>query len=138
MDTGDINYSYASLFGDWGDTQKVYSKVIFVSGPYRDPRGEYYVNQNIQNARMWALSIWRMGGVALCPHLNTMLFGGAEGLGDHVWLRGDLELLSRCDAIFFVPGWQHSEGCRKEFEFAMKHNIVPLNDLEDLGRFLLG
>ena len=66
-----------------------------------------------------------MGFVALCPHQNTAFFGGA--CEDEVWLKGDLELISRCDAVCLVWGWQRSEGTRAEIEFA-KSKGIPVFD----------
>jgi len=67
-------------------------KVLYICGPYRGRR-----LVNIVRARSAALFVWRCGGVALCPHLNTAFFDGK--MPDQVWLDGDLELLSRSDAI---------------------------------------
>ena len=91
-------------------------KVIYIAGPYRDKRGEYYVHQNIRAAEEWAQLVWGMDAVALCPHLNTRFFGGL--LPDEVWLKGDKELLRRCDAVMVIPGWELSAGTTKELDFA--------------------
>jgi hypothetical protein len=90
-------------------------RVVYVAGPYRAATVRGIV-ENIRTAEFWALEIWRWGGVALCPHLNTRLFDGAAP--DEVWLKGDLELLRRCDAVALVPGWQASAGTRGEVAFA--------------------
>jgi hypothetical protein len=96
-------------------------KVIYICGPYRDTRGEYFVKCNIDNAERAALFVWSNGGVALCPHKNTSFLGGA--CPDEVWLKGDIELLSRCDGLYAVPGFNKSKGAMAEIEFAKKNNI---------------
>lgn len=35
-----------------------------------------------------------------------------------------IELLSRCDSAIFCPGWERSEGCRREMEWC-KENGKP-------------
>ena len=60
--------------------------------------------------------MWRLGGIAICPHANTRFFQGA--LPDAVWLVGDLELLRRCDAVIVTGQWHRSEGTRAEINFA--------------------
>jgi hypothetical protein len=137
MYQGSFDYTYPDIVRSWLGDQPPYSKVIFISGPYRDPRGEYYIHQNIQTARAYALAVWRMGGVALCPHLNTMLFGGAEGLTDHVWLQGDLELLNRSDAILMIQGWERSQGSKAEKAFAEDHGIIVLESIEEVAKYLM-
>ena len=97
-------------------------KVVYLVGPFRGP-STWAVEQNIRRAEEIALEVWRAGGVALCPHLNTRYFQGE--LPDEVWLRGDLELLWRCDAVLVLPGWSESDGSWAEVCRAL-----------DLGRLL--
>lgn len=138
MDDNTIGYPNSSLLGSFMDTSSIpYSKIIYISGPYRDGRGEYYVHQNIQVARTFALEVWRLGGVALCPHLNTVFFGGVDGMDDDVWLKGDLALLRRCDAILMITGWQYSRGAKTELRYATERGMSVLFSLEEVARFLL-
>jgi hypothetical protein len=111
-------------------------RVIYIAGPYRSKRGEFYVRANIREAERAALLVWRFGGVAMCPHKNTAGFGGAYGILDQVWLMGDLELLSRCDAIYLLPGWESSSGTRAERVFAEDKGIPVLYNEAELYRFL--
>lgn len=95
-------------------------RVVYVAGPFR-AANQWEQEQNIRRAEALSLEIWKLGGVALCPHLNTRYFSGA--LPDETWLEGDLELLRRCDAVLMVPGWSLSHGARLEMAFASDHNI---------------
>lgn len=90
-------------------------KVIYVAGPYRGPNA-WAIAQNIRRAEELALDVWRLGAVALCPHLNSMHFDGV--LPDETWLNGDLELMSRCDAVILAPGWHASSGAQAEVQQA--------------------
>ena len=114
------------------------AKVVYIAGPYRSPLGEHQVLTNIMHARDAALFVWRNGGVAICPHLNTFLFGGAFGLPDKTWLDGDLEIISRCDAIFMVSGWEGSDGSKKELEWAGNCGLTKLFTYEQVIEFLSG
>lgn len=111
-------------------------KVIYISGPYRDPRGEYYVRQNIRAAETAALVVWQHGAVALCPHKNTASFGGAFEIPDETWLHGDLELVRRCDAVWALNGWQMSQGARLEIALAQRLKLPILYTTKDLIAFL--
>ena len=86
-------------------------KVVYISGPYRADT-EWEVKENIERAERAALYFWRKGCAVICPHKNTAFFGGAAP--DSTWLRGDLELLKRSDAIVLLPGWERSEGAKIE------------------------
>lgn len=93
-------------------------KVAYVAGKYRDSRGPYYIRENIRAAEAVAVELWRMGFAVICPHKNTEFFDGAAP--DEVWLKGDLELIRRCDLVVMVPGWEDSQGSRAEYALAAK------------------
>lgn len=124
----------------WDDGKHTYVpfeprlKVIYIAGPYRADT-EWGVVQNIRKAEEAALFVWRCGGVALCPHKNTALFGGA--CPDDVWLRGDLELLSRCDAVWMIGEWGESAGAQAEVQYAFEYGIPVLYDEEQVQAWLL-
>ena len=90
-------------------------KVVYVSGKFRGPNS-WAMEQNIRAAEELSLEVWKLGAVALCPHLNTRFFQGAAP--DELWLDGDIELVRRCDAMLMVSNWQDSVGARHEKEFA--------------------
>lgn len=117
--------------GFWPDSGL---RVIYISGPYRDSRGEFYVRRNIRRAEEAALFVWQNGGVAICPHKNTSGCGGA--LPDEDFLRGDLELLRRSDAVWFISGWQESRGARRELQEANERDIPKLFSQEEVLAFL--
>jgi hypothetical protein len=70
----------------------------------------------------------------MCPHKNTAHFGGACGLGDETWLKGDLAMIKRCDALF-VAG-DISEGVRQEIKFAKNSNIPVFESYRDVDAFI--
>lgn len=90
--------------------------VIYVAGPYRAATPRRVV-ANITRAQDAALAVWKMGAVALCPHSNAYLFDGEAE--EEVWLRGDLELLRRSDAILMVGNWPESHGAKQEHQAAV-------------------
>ena len=112
-------------------------KVVYIAGPYRADT-QWGMHTNIKRAERTALDVWFLGGVALCPHKNTAYFEGAWGIESQVWLDGDLELLSRCDAVYLAPDWEKSEGARAEIKFAKENNIPILYTYDDLQDFIGG
>lgn len=92
-------------------------KVLFISGPYR-AKTIYETLENIRRAEKWALYFWHKGYAVICPHKNTALFDGIAD--DKIWLKGDLEIMRRCDIVFAMPGWKKSRGARAEIKEAKR------------------
>lgn len=111
-------------------------KVIYIAGPYRN-KNPFTVRRNILSSAETAAEVWRMGAVAICPHLNTALFEYyVPEQPDDLWLRGDIEILKRCDALLTAGEWQRSRGTLAEVEEARAANVPVLYDLKALGRWL--
>lgn len=99
-------------------------KVIYVSGKFR--ADSYWgIFQNVRHAEGAALRLWKQGYAVVCPHLNTANFQGAIA-NDAIWLQGDLEILSRCDAIYMLKDWERSKGAKRELEVAIENNLEVL------------
>jgi hypothetical protein len=97
-----------------------WSTTCYIAGPYR-AHCEYQVKQNIRFAEDIAVQLWHFGFVPICPHLNTSFFGGAYGLSDDVWLKGDLAILDGCKFVVVLPGWRFSEGTKGEIARAVEN-----------------
>lgn len=114
-----------------------YTKLVYIAGPFRakpDPTNQWVQEQNIREAEALALEVWKLGGVAVCPHLNTRYFQGA--LPDEVWLDGDLTLMRRCDAVLMTPRWLESEGAKVERDVALEAGLRVFYNLSALGWWL--
>ncbi|HXJ56945.1 MAG TPA: DUF1937 family protein [Verrucomicrobiae bacterium] len=107
--------------------------VVYVAGPFRGPT-PWDVECNIRRAEALALEVWRLGAVALSPHCNTRHFDKAAP--DDIWLKGDLELLRRCDAMIVTPDWERSSGARAEVEYALSLGMPICGTLEELKALL--
>jgi hypothetical protein len=92
-------------------------KVVYIAGPFRAAT-PWLVEQNVRAAEMIALEVWRMGAVALCPHMNTRHF--QDCAPDEVWIEGTKEMLRRCDAVLVQGAWTMSTGTRGEIDEARK------------------
>jgi hypothetical protein len=91
----------------------MYNKLIFTSGPYRSS-SDAQKWSNIMMARHYSSIIWECGGVAVCPHLNSMMLDCGRPDVDHRYLLGDIAILDRCDGMLMLPSWKFSEGARNE------------------------
>lgn len=103
--------------------------VIYIAGPFR-ATNQWDQELNIRRAEALALHVWERGFTALYPHLNTKHY--QHYLEDNVWLAGDLELLSRCDAVLLTERWEESEGARSEKVFAEDQGIPVFQTINQL------
>lgn len=100
--------------------------VAYVSGPYRDTRGTWYVEQNVRAAEAVAVELWRMGYAVICPHTNTRHMDGCCPQSADVFIRGDLELVRRSDLVVTLPNWVRSVGARNEVNAAHYAGVLVL------------
>lgn len=107
--------------------------VVFIAGPFSGPT-PWDVELNVRHAELAALDVARLGAMPLCPHTNTRFFD--KQLTDDFWLRGTIELLSRCDALFAIGNWEKSEGARAEVDFAYKNSIRVFDDYYELAAWI--
>lgn len=103
-------------------------KLVYVAGPFRSTNANgksnaWGVQSNVMRAMAVALEVWKSGHTALCPHANTMFFQDADGVDDEIWLKGDLLMLEKCDAMVLTTDWERSSGARAEAAFARSKGI---------------
>lgn len=104
-------------------------KVIYIAGPFRALTA-WGIEQNVRAAEELALEAWRAGFAVICPHTNTRFYDGA--LPNDVFLRGDLEIVKRCDAVLLLPNWRDSAGAVAEVEVAKEKSIPVFKTLVGL------
>ncbi|HDY89352.1 MAG TPA: DUF4406 domain-containing protein [bacterium] len=96
-------------------------KVVYISGPYRNKTIDG-IYENIQRARVVAKKYWATCNYAvICPHLNTAMMDGI--VPEQIWLKGDIEILKRCDIIVMMKGWETSAGACDEHAHANNRNL---------------
>ena len=105
------------------------NKIIYVAGAYSPFVDEYHfrrgIDDNIEDAEKMSIRLWEMGFTVICPHLNTAHFEQDCTCKYQDYIEGDLEILSRCDAIFMLPNWEYSKGATAELQFAKVMDANP-------------
>lgn len=107
-------------------------KVVYVAGAFR-AKTQWGIKQNVDKAEAVSLMLWKMGYAVICPHTMTQHF--QNECPDEMWLKGCLELLKRCNAIWMVEGWRDSEGSKEEFNLARELGLTLMGDIiqTDIG-----
>jgi hypothetical protein len=96
---------------------------VYISGPMSG-----YDNHNYQAFHEAAKKIREAGYDVLCPAEN---FNGDTSLGYDLYMRQDLVLVSICDIIAMLPGWEKSTGALCELHAAITIGL-PVIDAETL------
>lgn len=97
--------------------------LVYISGKITAPTREE-VLANIDAAARVAGEWMKAGHSVICPHTNS---GGIVDAGyefTHAeWMKADLMMIARCDALVMVPGWETSKGAKEEHDYATKLGI---------------
>lgn len=95
--------------------------LVYISAPYST--GGTTMEQNLANARRVAVRLWQDGYHVICPHLNTAHFEQDCTCTWEDYIAGDLDMISRVDAVIALPDWESSKGAKVEVEYAKAHDI---------------
>jgi len=101
-------------------------KIIYVAGKYN---GKTYseIDDNIRKAEEVSIKLLAAGWCVITPHKNYShyeIYGAVyESLDYKLFMQCDLEILSRCDALFAIEGWLDSPGAGQEIYLTKKKNI---------------
>lgn len=104
------------------------AKVIYVAGPLTDD-----VEVGTGLARHYGMKLMEKGHTPVVPHTN---FDFAPITGDYYRqvMHCCLDLIHRVDAVFMIPGWEHSLGARAERYAAYATGRTVYYDLDDIPR----
>jgi len=105
--------------------------LIYVAGRYRAPTRSA-IAANIEAARQVGIHAARLGWYPVIPHCNTAHMELDVDRHDDFWLAGTLELMTRCDAVVLVPGWETSAGTAGEIAKADQIGLTVFRDLDGL------
>lgn len=109
------------------------ARAVYVAGPFRAETVDDMAD-HIDAAKDVAKSVWSLGAVAVLPHTNHgWLWGNLDEL---VALQGCLTLVTLCDAVVLVQGWENSPGTCAEIETANRYGIPVFEDTDALAMWL--
>jgi hypothetical protein len=97
------------------------SKLVYIAGPYTAST-QLGIEANINKAREAALWCAEHRVFYFSPHLNSAFF--EQWLPEvpvSFYYAMDEEILSRCDALLLLKGWQFSKGAQREYTLFEKY-----------------
>lgn len=121
---------------------------VYVAGPYRG-KDKKETMANVQDARVAAIRVCRLGGFAVTPHLLCAGFDFENGLSDgdlkragqdghNFWLSNMLDLLRQCDVVYVFNNSPTSKGTHKEIELAQFLDIPIVYTEQALYQLIIG
>lgn len=100
------------------------SKKIYISGPI--------AGFDLQERRLAFLGVYhqleKLGHEPVNPFDN----GVPDDEHWRVHMRADIAMLLQCDAIYMMPGWELSKGCKLELDVASSCGIQVILDASAL------
>ncbi len=99
-------------------------KIIFIAGPYFSGGDPEKIEQNIRHAERYQIALANRGIGFFCAHNHTEHFEVKANAPEPFYHELDMELLKRaCDALLAIPGWENSQGAKKEVGYAIRHGM---------------
>ena len=89
---------------------------VYIGGKYSG-KTKREVEENIALAETYTSYLLDEGYIVFCPHLFHYI-NRRSLRPKSFWLKHDKEWLKVCDAVFFLPGWEESEGAKEEYKLA--------------------
>lgn len=110
-------------------------KMVYIAGPYRSGNS-WELEANVRVAEAASFQVFSLGAVAICPHSISRYMMGT--LNEEFWIEATMNMLSRCDAMIVVQGWEESDGTLGEIDYAWGNNIPVFFNLEDFIDWMAG
>jgi hypothetical protein len=104
--------------------------VVYVAGPFRN-KTKLGVRRNIDRAESISHRLWLYGYATISPHMNSGFMENSKGLGNVDMIKAYLDVVSRCDAVILVEGWEKSEGSLLEIDKAIEIGIPVYKTLQE-------
>lgn len=98
--------------------------LLYIAGPYS--ANKLHTEQvHILRAEAVSIELIRQGFHVITPHKNTSGYEKYENdnINFDTWIEMDLNIIKRCDALYLMDGWIHSNGAIIEARYAWNNDI---------------
>lgn len=105
-------------------------QLIYIAGALRADVPTYI--SNLHRMIVYAEKVRRLGFAVYIPGLDLLQGLVMGDLSFNDYFENSYEILKRCDAVFVVPGWENSEGTKKELKEAQSKGIPIFYTIDEL------
>lgn len=106
--------------------------MVYIAGRYTDTTYNK-IDRHIALAREYAEQLVYGGVDFFCPHTHTAHFECVTpGVPYDYWIKLDLKHMKHCQAALFLPGWEASNGARKEMIEARERGMLVFFTTSDV------
>jgi nucleoside 2-deoxyribosyltransferase len=101
--------------------------LVYVIGAYSGD-----VDNNIKKAEDISIMLIKRGYHVITPHKNTSgyeKYEDGETITHQTWIDMDINILSRCDAVFIMNNSDKSYGSQIEIDYAKSRNLPEIEIL---------
>ncbi len=100
-------------------------KIVFIAGAYFGDGKKETIERNIREAEKYQIALANRKIGFFCPHNHTEHFEHKAQTEEQFYYDLDFEFLKRmADAVLALPGWENSNGAKKEIAWAKEHNMT--------------
>lgn len=105
--------------------------LIYISSPFT-ASSDQLVQANVERACTYGSQVRSLGATPLVPHIAVLPFPGLDV--KEAWgpaMQECLAMLKACDAMLLCPGWEHSKGCKVEYNQALGWGLPVFFSIEE-------
>jgi len=103
--------------------------IVYIAGAISSPDAATLL-QNIHRFSVVENAMIRDGFAPINPASDATSVG-LGGVTYEMVLERDRALIERCDAVYFMKGWKDSPGAKSEHRWAVRNNVLCVEEPED-------
>jgi hypothetical protein len=109
-------------------------KRIYIAGKLNDMACDYI--KNVSRMCRCAIEVQKCGFAVYVPGIDLLMGLVAGDMEYYKYFNNSQDWLKVSDAVFLTPGWETSQGTKREIELARSLNIPVFDDITQMKGYL--